>query len=98
MFSLLLYASHSPKKVSFAYSHKCGYISKWFIHLQEVCLCLSHKSTVALVDKLGFEHDKSVIDWKNEIFEGLLQVTACLHVTVWCYITYVHASELSYIV
>ena len=26
------------------------------------------------MDKLGFEHDRSVIDWKKEILEGLLQV------------------------
>jgi len=35
---------------------------------------LVSQSTIELVDQLGSEHNKSVSDWKNEIFEGLLKV------------------------
>ena len=46
---------------------------------------MSHKSTVALVEQLGFEHDKSDSDWKNDIFEGLLKVKLSIRIDTQVY-------------
>ena len=51
--------------------------SKVYSRLQKACLCLSHKSTVTLVDKLGANYDDAVVNWKDEIFNKLIEVKRC---------------------
>ena len=50
------------------------YFLKVYSRLQKACLCLSHKSTVSLVDKLGANFDVVVINWKDKIFDNLIEV------------------------
>ena len=40
-------------------------------HLQKVGLCLSHRSTIRLVDKFGEGFDTKVVQWKTKIEEGM---------------------------
>ena len=39
--------------------------------LQKVGLCLSHRSTIRLVDKFGEGFDRKVLQWKTEIEETM---------------------------
>ena len=43
-----------------------------FRRLHKACLCLSHRTTVQLVDDFGKQHDKPVSTWRDEIFERQL--------------------------
>ena len=53
------------------------YFIKVYSRLQKACLCLSHKSTVNLVDKLGADFDVVVLNWKDGIFDNLVKVRKC---------------------
>ena len=41
-----------------------------FRRLQRLLICLSHKRTVAYLDKLGEKHDTLVHGWKQSILEA----------------------------
>ena len=41
--------------------------------LQRLSLCLSHKSTLSFVDKLGVGFDAAVNEWKDDITSRKLQ-------------------------
>ena len=41
-----------------------------FRRLQRLLICLSHKRTVAYLDKLGEKHDALVHGWKQSILEA----------------------------
>ena len=46
-----------------------------FNRLHKACLCLSHQSTISIVDEFGEKHDKSVVMWQNDLLENLTQVS-----------------------
>ena len=43
-----------------------------YTQLQRLLLCLSHKSTIRTIDKLGDGHDQAVIKWKNSLEQLLM--------------------------
>ncbi|XP_019862645.1 PREDICTED: uncharacterized protein LOC109591334 [Amphimedon queenslandica] len=49
--SLLLYGCHAPKQL--------------YTRLQKAGLCVSHRSTIRLVDKMGENFDQDVKEWSN---------------------------------
>jgi len=84
--SLMLYSSQAPKQVSckILFNVIWLYFCKVYSRLQKACLCLSHKSTVTFVDKLGVNYDSTVMNWKDEIFNTLIEVIKCCSVPVYC--------------
>ena len=52
-----------------------AYLPKVFYRLHKACLCLSHQSTISIIDQFGEDYDEPVISWLNETLESLLQVS-----------------------
>ena len=52
-----------------------AYLPKVFNRLHKACLCLSHRSTISIIDQFGEDYDEPVISWRNETLESLLQVS-----------------------
>lgn len=46
-----------------------------FTRLQKLLLCVSHKSTLSFIDKLGQNYDEPVKSWKEDIESRKLQVS-----------------------
>ena len=43
--------------------------SQVFTRLQKLLVCLSHKRTVAYMDRLGENHDRAVLEWRQSVLE-----------------------------
>ena len=52
--------------------------------LQKVGLCLSHRSTIRLVDKFGEGFDQKVVQWKTEIEETMDASVIVVHLVIIC--------------
>lgn len=55
-----------------------------FTRLQKLALCMSHCSTVRLIEQLGKGHDSVLVQWRDHIMP-LVQVS---YVIIIMYITY----------
>ena len=88
--SLVLYSGHVSKSVSFSSSdhiiashlHIHSILFQVYQRLQKLQLCLSHKQTLKVIDKMGEGFDAKVWKWKKEVEETMnidssQQVIAC---------------------
>ena len=44
-----------------------------YTRLQKLMLCMSHKTTIRLVDQMGKNHDSDVCGWRDEILKTMTQ-------------------------
>lgn len=83
--SLILYSGHSGKQVNnrylvnqFIYILQC--YTQVFQRLQKVNVCLSHQATTTLVNTLGSNHDKSVLQWRDTLADTLGDSTEVINI------------------
>ena len=75
LFSILLYSSHSPKQIANAYETNAycsiymliDILFQLYVRLQKVGVCMSHKSTIRYIDRLGLRFDDPVNEWQRGI-------------------------------
>ena len=53
------------------HSHVFKHMFQTYVHLQKMLLCLSHKSTLNCIDKLGEKYDAKVISWREKLEQEL---------------------------
>ena len=76
--SVILYLGHAGKEVRFFLCTFCDdYLLQVFIRLQKMGICLSSVSTRRVIDSLGKDHDRTVLDW----VENLIPCTPMSHVS-----------------
>ena len=87
LLSVHLYCGHAPNKVCYiAFVKVCGCLlsilcMQVYTQLQRLLLCLSHKSTIRTIDKLGDGHDQAVIKWRNNLEQLMASNEVCRKLT-----------------
>ena len=64
-----LYAGHAGKQVRYKYDVMITYYS--FERLQKLNVCMSHQVTSEIIERLGLNHDREVVRWREEMLRYL---------------------------